>query len=122
MMEIVGYRNKSDIDVRFEDGVIAEHCTMRSFTKGCLSYPQASKIGEKVLAGGGLFDSNQRWCRRQVERGITDVLGTDMHRTDFRPPDTPGAQKWLKKALSPEHFDVLTRRNALHIIRNEAIE
>lgn len=49
MMEIVGYRNKSDIDVRFEDGAIAEHCTMRSFTKGCLSYPKASKIGEKMV-------------------------------------------------------------------------
>lgn len=80
------------------------------------------QMNYEVLAGGGLFDSNQRWCRRQVERGITDVLGTDMHRTDFRPPDTLGAQKWLKKALSPEHFDVLTRRNTLHIIRNEAIE
>ena len=80
------------------------------------------QMNYEVLAGGGLFDANQKWCRQQVLRGITDLLGTDMHRTDFRPPDTTEAVKWLKKKLSYDHFDVLTRRNALHIIRNEETE
>lgn len=80
------------------------------------------QMNYEVLAGGGLFNTNERWCRKQLERGIVDVLGTDMHRTDYRPPATLNAQKWLKKTLSFDHFDVLTRRNTLHIIRNEQLE
>ncbi len=74
------------------------------------------------LAGAGLLDANQRWCRKQLKEGLVDLLGTDMHRMDFRPPDTEAAQAWLRKNLSGEHMDILTRRNALHIIRNEETE
>lgn len=85
-------------------------------------YGVIMQMNYEVLHGGGLFNANERWCRQQVLKGITDVLGTDMHRTDFRPPSTQGAVKWLKSKLSYDHFDVLTRRNALHIIRNEELE
>lgn len=80
------------------------------------------QMNYESIADGGLFNRDVRWCRHEIERGIVDVLGTDMHRTDFRPPETLNAQKWLKKKLSFDHFDVLTRRNTLHIIRNEDIE
>lgn len=53
VMEIIAYRNKSDIDVRFEDGTIAEHRTMDTFRKGNLSYPKPSRIGETQMATCG---------------------------------------------------------------------
>lgn len=80
------------------------------------------QMNYEVLAGGGLFDANERWCRKQLKQGLVDLLGTDMHRMDFRPPDTEAAQEWLRKNVSGEHMDILTRRNALHIIRNEETE
>lgn len=70
---------------------------------------------------GGLFDRNLKRCRGLLLSGLVDVLGSDMHRTDYRPPDTLPAQRWLRKAVSDEHFDILTRLNALRIIRDEDI-
>lgn len=57
MMTIIKYRNKSDLDVQFEDGKIAEHRTMAAFRKGYLSYPveTPSKIGERRLATCGIW-------------------------------------------------------------------
>ena len=80
------------------------------------------QMNYEALAGGGFFDQNERWCRRQLKEGLVDLLGTDMHRMDFRPPNTEAAQAWLRKSVSEEHMDILTRRNALHIIRNEETE
>ena len=71
---------------------------------------------------GGFFDRDVSRCRRLILSGLADVLGSDMHRTDYRPPDTLPAQRWLRKAVSDEHFDLLTRLNALHILRDEDIE
>lgn len=71
---------------------------------------------------GGFFDKELKWCRKQVESGHVDILGTDMHQPGYRPPDTMGAQQWLKKKIGDEGFDILTRRNALHIIKNEPVE
>ena len=80
------------------------------------------QMNYEALAGGVFFDQNERWCRRQLKEGLVDLLGTDMHRMDFRPPNTEAAQAWLRRNVSEEHMDILTRRNALHIIRNEETE
>ena len=80
------------------------------------------QMNYEALAGGVFFDRNERWCRRQLKEGLVDLLGTDMHRMDFRPPNTEAAQAWLRRNVSEEHMDILTRRNALHIIRNEETE
>lgn len=55
MMEIVAYRSKYDIDVKFEDGTIAEHRKMAAFREGYLSYPkeEVSRIGETQMATCG---------------------------------------------------------------------
>lgn len=80
------------------------------------------QMNYEALAQGGLLDGGRRWCRAQVTDGIVDALCTDMHRTDFRAPDTAKAANWLKKKISSDIYDKITRRNALHIIRNESIE
>lgn len=65
---------------------------------------------------GKWFDREVRWCRRQVETGTIDLLGSDMHRMDYRPPEFGEALKWLEQHISPEYLDQLTRCNPLRII------
>lgn len=80
------------------------------------------QMNYECIRDGGLFNRDVRWCRKQVESGITDLFGTDMHRTDYRPPDTMNARQWLRKKTDSDRFDMLTRRNALHILRDEDTE
>ena len=70
---------------------------------------------------GSFFSSEIRWCRKQVERGIIDLLGTDMHQIDYRPPKITETMKWLNGHVSPERIAKLTRTNALKIINKEKI-
>ncbi len=70
------------------------------------------------LAGSWL-SSDVRWCRRQVEDGMIHLLGTDMHRLDYRPPQLEGALKWLENHISPEQMERLTYQNPVHIIKKE---
>lgn len=71
---------------------------------------------------GSWMNPEVRWCRRQVCRGRIQLLGTDMHQTDYRPPDTAGAIRWLKKNVGEELVEAMTRENALHMIRDEGMD
>lgn len=42
-IEIVGYRNSNDIDIRFEDGVVVKHRAYRSFATGKVLHPTISR-------------------------------------------------------------------------------
>lgn len=35
------------------------------------------------------------WCRRMVQKENVQFFGTDMHRTDFRPPEIEKSVKWI---------------------------
>ncbi len=70
---------------------------------------------------GGFFDRQLRWCRRQVLEGHIHLLGSDMHRLDFRPPEITGALLWLEKHTEAGARDLLVRKNAERIIRDEMI-
>lgn len=70
------------------------------------------------LAGSWL-SSEVRWCRKQVESGMIHLLGTDMHRVDYRPPELKEAWKWLENHISPEYLERLTYQNPVHIMNNE---
>lgn len=54
-MEIIAYRNSSDIDVRFPDETIAEHVSYGAFKRGQLAPPKPERIGEKRKANNGLM-------------------------------------------------------------------
>ena len=41
--------------------------------------------------------SERNWCRKQVLEGRIHLLGTDMHRLDYRPPELAKSLEWLKK-------------------------
>ena len=53
-MQIVAYRNCHDIDVRFENGILAEHKTYKAFSTGSKCPPKPTKVGEKKKANCGL--------------------------------------------------------------------
>jgi len=75
---------------------------------------------------GHWFSGEVRWCRKQVLEGRIQFLGTDMHRTDYRPPQIAKAMEWLEKAvakkkLSKRLLKDMTCRNAQRMIQNEKI-
>lgn len=61
---------------------------------------------------GGWFDKNTSRCRRLVKAGYIQYLGTDMHNTENRPPDTEGAMRWMQKHLGKEEITGLCGKNA----------
>lgn len=71
---------------------------------------------------GGILDPGTRWCRKQILAGRVQLLGTDMHRTDFRPPDITGAMRWLERHVDKEWLTILTGRNPIHVINDERLE
>lgn len=70
---------------------------------------------------GHWFSSEVRWCRKQVKDGHIHFLGTDMHRTDYRPPEISKAMEWLKDNIDRHARRDLTYQNALRMIKNEKI-
>lgn len=68
---------------------------------------------------GHWYESEVRWCRRQVEEGHIHLLGTDMHRTDFRPPKIRPAWEWLDRHIGSHYLERMTRTNPMQIIQNE---
>ena len=75
---------------------------------------------------GHWFSREARWCRKQVLEGNIHFLGTDMHRTDYRPPQIEKAMVWLEKAvtqkkLSSRLLKNMTCSNAEKMLRNEKI-
>ncbi|MCD8222466.1 MAG: protein tyrosine phosphatase [Clostridiales bacterium] len=70
---------------------------------------------------GGLFDRQTRWCRRQILEGHIHMLGSDMHRLDFRPPAITEAMAWLSRHIDAGTLDLLIRKNPERIIKNEMI-
>ncbi len=44
---IINYNNNKDVDIKFEDGAIAEHCNYHAFKNGAIRKPIPSRIGER---------------------------------------------------------------------------
>ncbi|MDO5406073.1 MAG: protein tyrosine phosphatase [Eubacteriales bacterium] len=70
---------------------------------------------------GPWYSQEVRWCRKQVEDGKIHLLGTDMHRTDYRPPEIEEAWKWLESHISPEYLERICYQNPLCIINHKKI-
>lgn len=66
---------------------------------------------------GSFFSAEARWCRRQVLEGRIFLLGTDMHRLDFRPPDIKEPLAWLDGHVEPRMLKKMVHDNALDIIQ-----
>ena len=66
---------------------------------------------------GPWFKADVRWCRRQVEEGRIQVLGSDMHRMDWRAPRIERALNWLEGSVDPELLEAMIWKNPIKIIK-----
>lgn len=69
------------------------------------------------LEGGGPWNREARWCRRQIQEGRFHYLGTDMHRMDYRKPEIEKSLRWLKKHLEDKAINKLLNGNADKILQ-----
>lgn len=69
--------------------------------------------------GGRWYDPLTRWCRQLLRAGLVDFMGTDMHNTDTRKPDTKAAAEWIHKKLSLSYEAEILEKNPRKIISNE---
>lgn len=65
--------------------------------------------------------SNQLWCRKMVRDGKIHLLGTDMHRLDYRPPDTRAAVRWVEHKVGRECLERLTIDQPAKLLSGELI-
>ena len=68
---------------------------------------------------GPWYKADVRWCRRQIEEGRIQILGSDMHRTDWRAPRLEGALDWLENHVSQKQLRSLTWENPLKILEKQ---
>ena len=69
----------------------------------------------------GLFDRETKFIQKALRNQEADFLGTDMHRTDRRPPVLRDAIDWIERNLDADYADAVLQRNAQAIVRDEEI-
>lgn len=92
--------------------------------KGCVE--ELIQIGAYMQMNFGSLvgfrhPADRMWCRNMIEDGKIHLLGTDMHRLDYRPPDTKGAVQWLQKKAGQECLERLTRYQPAKLLAGEVI-
>ena len=71
--------------------------------------------------GGKWHDETTRWCRAMLKEEKIHFLGTDMHNTEERRPETREAEKWMNKHLSKRYLKNILYNNARDILTNTRI-
>lgn len=69
----------------------------------------------------GLLDRETKFIQKALKNQQADFLGTDMHRTDHRPPVLRDAIRWIEKNLDLDYADDVLKRNAEAILRDAEI-
>lgn len=69
----------------------------------------------------GLFDRETKFIQKVLRNQEADFLGTDMHRTNRRPPVLRDAIDWIERNLDADYADAVLQRNAQAIVRDEEI-
>ena len=69
----------------------------------------------------GLFDRETKFIQKALRNQEADFLGTDMHRTDRRPPVLRDAIDWIERNLDRDYADAVLQENAEAILRDEEI-
>ncbi|MBT9779235.1 hypothetical protein GPL15_22410 [Clostridium sp. MCC353] len=72
------------------------------------------------LSGGIRYVRETLWCRRMVQEGKIQFLGTDMHRVDFRPPKTGKAVEWIYRRCGEDEAVRMMMRNPMEILIGDA--
>ena len=71
--------------------------------------------------GGKWYSETTRWCRAVLKEGLIDFLGTDMHNTGTRQPETAKAMIWMEKHLDKGYAQDIAYRNAVKVLKNEKL-
>ncbi len=66
--------------------------------------------------GGGWYHQTTRWCRKMLRNGIADFLGTDMHNTRGRGPETENAAAWMERELDSRYRESVLMGNARQLL------
>lgn len=69
--------------------------------------------------GGKWYEETTRWCRKMLKEENIHFLGTDMHNTKDRKPDTLEAEIWMEKHLDKEYIREICYKNVLEIIKSK---
>ena len=69
----------------------------------------------------GLFDRETKFIQKALRNQEADFFGTDMHRTDRRPPVLRDAIDWIERNLDADYADAVLQRNAQAIVRDEEL-
>lgn len=72
--------------------------------------------------GGKWYEETTRWCRKMLKEGNVHCLGTDMHNTKTRRPETQKACEWMEKHLDDIYIRDIYYRNAEKILGNKVIK
>ena len=71
--------------------------------------------------GGKWYHESTRWCRKILRDGLADFLGTDMHNTGGRRPETEKAVKWMQKELGGRYREAVLRGNVQELLRGNEV-
>lgn len=112
-----GYRPIIAHAERFK--AIQEHGLAEVRDLGAYVQLSTEPLSHKGLSG--LFDREKKFIQKALRNQETDFLGTDMHRTDRRPPVLRDAIDWIQKNLDAVYADAVLQRNAEAILRDEEL-
>lgn len=112
-----GYRPIIAHAERFK--AIQEHGLAEVRDLGAYVQLSTEPLSHKGLSG--LFDRETKFIQKALRNQEADFLGTDMHRTDRRPPVLRDAIDWIQKNLDADYADAVLQGNAEAILRDEEI-
>ena len=98
---------------------IQEHGLTEVRDLGAYVQLSTEPLSHKGLSG--LFDWETQFIQKALRNQEADFLGTDMHRTDRRPPVLRDAIDWIQKNLDADYADAVLQGNAEAILRDEEI-
>lgn len=70
---------------------------------------------------GAWYNANTRWCRRMLKEERIHFLGTDMHNTTYRCPDTEETCRWMEAHLTKRYMREVCYKNAEHVLNDERV-
>ena len=112
-----GYRPIIAHAERFK--AIQEHGLAEVRDLGAYVQLSTEPLSHKGLSG--LFDRETKFIQKALRNQEADFLGTDMHRTDRRPPVLRDAIDWIERNLDRDYADAVLQRNAQAIVRDEEL-
>ena len=112
-----GYRPIIAHAERFK--AIQEHGLAEVRDLGAYVQLSTEPLSHKGLSG--LFDRETKFIQKALRNQEADFLGTDMHRTDRRPPVLRDAIDWIQKNLDADYADAVLQGNAEAILQDEEL-